>query len=96
MKCKFCGSQGSVDLDKSKQNNYTHDDVPNFKSIINLECRGWEPLEFVLGEGWKAKALNSNHIIHGFSLEDNEWADYDEDSAQPMEIFGIDTMIDRG
>lgn len=96
MKCKFCGSQGSVDLDTSKQQLYRHEDVRSFKPIIHLECRGWEPKAFVLGEGWKAKALHSNHIVEGFSLEDFEWVDYDENSAEPMEVFGMETKIDRG
>ena len=60
-----------------------------------MECRGWEPSECILGEGWKAKALNSNNVISGFSLEDNEWADYDEESAAPMEVFGIESKIYR-
>lgn len=96
MKCKFCGSQGSVDLDISKQQSYSNEDVPAFKPMIHLECRGWEPLQFVLGDGWKAKALASNYVVDGFSLEDNEWVDYDDASAQPMEVFGVETKIDRG
>ena len=83
-------------MDQSKLRPYTIEDVPTFRPIILLECRGWEPLEFILGDGWEAKAYNSDHMVEGFSLEDNEWVDYDEQSAQPMEVFGIETKIDRG
>ena len=72
---------------------YTHADLPGFKPLICLESRGWEPVEFILGDEWKAKALNSDQVIDNFSLEDNEWVDYDEKSGQPMEVFGIETSI---
>ena len=95
MRCKFCQSQGNVDLIPNKLRPYTAEDVPEYKPLIELEARGWEPTAFILGEGWKAKALESETIFDDFSLEDSEWVDYDEISGKSVEIMGLETRIDR-
>ncbi len=94
MKCKFCKAPGSVDILRASLRPYTADDVPEFKTLITLEARGWEPTECVLGEGWKATSLGGA-VFDEFSLEDSEWVDYDEASGQPVEIMGIQTQIKR-
>jgi hypothetical protein len=71
------------------------EDAPQFKPLINLEARGWEPVECILGEGWKAQGLDSNTPFEDFSLEDLEWVDYDEAAGTSVEIMGVETRIQR-
>jgi hypothetical protein len=88
MKCKLCASVGTVDLDLKSVKPLSN---VGFQPLITLEARGWEPMEFMPRDGFKAKA---HSVFEDIDLSDLEWTDYDE-TVGSVEIMEIQTKITR-
>ncbi|KAJ1929187.1 hypothetical protein EC988_010122, partial [Linderina pennispora] len=54
MRCKFCKRESSASIEGSPKP-YTADDSGSMATILSLECRGLEPVEFEPRDGWKAE-----------------------------------------
>lgn len=94
MKCKFCNSGGSLDLELKGLKPYSMDSNGQFQPCFSIEGRGWEPIEWVLGAPFKGSGLTGMPFID-IDLTDREWADYDEKAAVSVEIMEIETKITR-
>ncbi|XP_073130390.1 uncharacterized protein [Henckelia pumila] len=58
-KCKFCAREGTVTMISGRGRPLTHADAENGKSapLMLFDCRGYEPLDFVFGSGWKVESV---------------------------------------
>ncbi|XP_045480445.1 UPF0587 protein CG4646 [Harmonia axyridis] len=86
-KCKLCGRENRLSIIEGTNEKYTNEDQGNFKSIINFDCRGIEPIEFSPTDGWIAKIEDSGNIFEGIDLTEKEWVEYDEKINQSVGIY---------
>ena len=93
IKCKFCkrestvnfvGDPGAVNAQKRQ-----------FQTIIQLDCRGVEPVDFDPRDGWLLDGVPKNEdddskptTFDDVDLSD-DFCDYDEKRDQPVSINGL-------
>jgi hypothetical protein len=66
---------------------YTADDSENFKTIVQLDCRGLEPVELSPSGPWTTEGAESGSRFESIKFEDDsEWIDYDE---RAKDVVGI-------
>ncbi|KAI5286578.1 hypothetical protein KEM54_006670, partial [Ascosphaera aggregata] len=55
-------------------------DISNGKTqkVIDLDCRGLEPIEFIADGEWYATGVESSTSFANIELEEGEWFDYDD------------------
>ncbi|KAJ3085369.1 hypothetical protein HK102_000068 [Quaeritorhiza haematococci] len=92
MKCSFCAKQGSMSIEQASIKPYTADDAPRFKSLVVLECRGLEPVEWIPGEDFEAEGVDSGTKFDEIDLSD-DWAEYDEKAGQSVGISELESKI---
>ncbi|GJJ68255.1 hypothetical protein EMPS_00601 [Entomortierella parvispora] len=92
MKCKFCKCESSADF-ASKPVAYDIENSGKFQTIVTIECRGLELVDFAPREGWKAKGAESGTVFEDIDLTDGDWADYDEKSELPVAISDIEAKF---
>ncbi|KAI8325123.1 DUF866-domain-containing protein [Martensiomyces pterosporus] len=93
MRCKFCKRESSASIETSPKP-YTADDSGSFVSILTLECRGLEPVEFEPRDGWVAEGTESQTPFD-IDLSEGEWYDYDEKAGGEVSITDINFKITR-
>ena len=93
MKCKFCKSDGSINVELDSVKPYSIESSGQFAPLVILECRGWEPTEFVPTEGFQCFGENSGTRFTDIDLTELEWVEYDEKAAESVEIMGIEYQI---
>ena len=89
-KCKLCPRQNSLDIKQDSIVSYDFADSNKFKTIVQFDCRGLEPIDFDPRDNWKAKGYKENDDGEGqetptqfeVDLSDKEWADFDEHSSE--------------
>lgn len=64
LQCKFCEKVGTVTVVSGKGRPLTQELSEQGKSVplMELDCTGYEPVEFMFGSGWKAESVSS--FIH--------------------------------
>ncbi|KAG0344906.1 hypothetical protein BG004_004099 [Podila humilis] len=92
MKCKFCKRESSADF-ASKPVAYEIENNHKFATIITIECRGLEPIDFEPRLGWKAKGAESGTPFEDVDLSEGEWVEYDEKSELPVGISNIEAKF---
>ncbi|KAJ1965376.1 hypothetical protein GGI12_000808 [Dipsacomyces acuminosporus] len=92
MRCKFCGRESSASIE-GQPKPYTADDSGSFVSILTLECRGLEPVDFEPRDGWVAEGAESQTPFE-VDLSEGEWYDYDEKAGE-VSITDIQFKITR-
>lgn len=76
--CAFCGKKGTVKIVKD-QLSYTQDHSPAWNSLLNLECRGVEPVEVVLADDVPFQFFGANKFLFEDAfLEDGEFFGWDD------------------
>ncbi len=94
-KCKNCLKQNSCDIKEESIASYNFEDARKFKTIVVLDCRGLEPVDFDPRSSWKAKGYTEDEDGDGkttgtefddIDLTDKEWSDYDEKSGESTMI----------
>ncbi|KAJ2800216.1 hypothetical protein H4R20_004141 [Coemansia guatemalensis] len=93
MKCKFCKREGSATI-VSKPIEYTDKDSGKFASILSIECRGLEPVEFEPRDGWRVVGTESQAKFD-VDLTEGEWYDYDEDAGVEISVTEIKAQFVR-
>lgn len=84
-KCKLCSRENSIDILKDTIKPYSNDSG-QFQTIVAFDCRGLEPVEFEARGGWTVEHFESGASFDDVSLVENEWADFDERSGEPVGI----------
>lgn len=71
---------------------YMNENEGNFKTIVVFDCRGVEPVDFDLRDGWEAKAT-SGKVFTEIELSEKMWADYDDRANESVEINDFEWKI---
>ncbi|MQM16275.1 hypothetical protein Taro_049234 [Colocasia esculenta] len=83
-RCKFCARGGSVLMipghGKPLTLQLSEAQLPT--PLMVFECRGFEPVEFVFGDGWTAQSRSGT--VYEIDLFQGEFAEYDEDDQCPV------------
>lgn len=58
--CKFCGREGTVSMITGRGRPLTHEisQSGNYVPLMLFDCRGYEPVEFAFGSGWKVESVS--------------------------------------
>ncbi|KAL1834603.1 hypothetical protein DCAR_0104813 [Daucus carota subsp. sativus] len=90
MKCKFCERVGSVTVtcDIREPLTEARSEFRNSVPLIQLDCKGLDPVEFVFGNGWKAKSIAGTKF-EDIDLSDGEFDEYDEKGECPVSISNL-------
>ncbi|XP_073130389.1 uncharacterized protein [Henckelia pumila] len=89
-KCKFCAREGTVTMISGRGRPLTHADAENGKSapLMLFDCRGYEPLDFVFGSGWKVESIEGT-VFTDVDLSGGEFVEYDEKGECPVMISNL-------
>ena len=68
---------------------YNAEDSESWKTIIEFECRGFEPIAFQPHKPWFARGIESNTPFKLIDLDAEDFVDYDEEAAQSVGIYEI-------
>lgn len=85
-KCKFCGREGSIQMIPEQGQSLTleQSQAERFSPLMVFDCRGFEPIEFSFGNGWKAESASGTFF--DVDLSGGEFADYDEKGECPVGV----------
>lgn len=67
---------------------YRQEDSENFRTIVQLECRGIEPTDCFFSRGFVATS-ESGTTFPEVDLEEGEWVDYDDKNNASVGIYGL-------
>ncbi|XAR69272.1 hypothetical protein NMG60_11000800 [Bertholletia excelsa] len=86
-KCKFCSREGTVTMIAGQGRPLTQEisEAGNYSPLMGFDCRGFEPLEFAFGGGWKVESIEGTQF-DGVDLSGGEFAEYDEKGECPVMI----------
>lgn len=90
IKCKLCSRVNSADIIADSVKPYTADDNESYKTVLVLDCRGVEPVDFFAGQGYKCKGEETGTVFDKINLEEGEWVDYDEKAASSVGIYTVE------
>lgn len=93
MKCPFCKSEGSLDIEWKSVNPYLLESSGTYHPFVIVEGRGWEPSKFHPMEGMQCKGLGGA-VFDQIDLSE-DWCDYDEQKAQAVDIMEVSTRITK-
>ncbi len=102
IKCKLCHRENSVDIIHDSVREYGREDTGQFKQLVAFDCRGMEPVDFSLRDGWTVKAFKpareeddeeegkeTGKVFEDIDLSQGEWADYDDVGEESVYISDI-------
>eukprot|EP01029_Cantina_marsupialis_P018742 TRINITY_DN4318_c0_g1_i1.p2 TRINITY_DN4318_c0_g1~~TRINITY_DN4318_c0_g1_i1.p2 ORF type:complete len:165 (-),score=45.02 TRINITY_DN4318_c0_g1_i1:1461-1955(-) len=81
-KCSLCDRQGTISIVGISK----PEDVEDEAKILELDCRGMNPVEFQPMDEWIVES-EFGTTFEDVSLEDGDWADYDEEGADEVAIY---------
>ncbi|KAL8107235.1 uncharacterized protein LOC141672288 [Apium graveolens] len=95
MKCKLCEKVGTVTVLTGKGKPLTQELSEHGKSapLMELDCRGYEPVEFMFGSGWMAESIAGTKFMD-IDLSDGEFAEYDDKGGCPVAIYNLHATFD--
>ncbi|MBN3302249.1 CXXC motif containing zinc binding protein [Amia ocellicauda] len=88
-KCKLCSRENSIDILKDTITPYNADDSERFKTMVQFECRGLEPVDFQAQAGFAAQGAESGTPFSEINLQEGDWNDYDEKSKESVGIYEV-------
>ncbi|XP_062920305.1 CXXC motif containing zinc binding protein isoform X2 [Mobula hypostoma] len=88
-KCKLCSRENSIDILKDTINPYNAEDSEKFKTIVQFECRGLEPVDFQPQAGFTAEGTESGTQFDEINLLEKDWNDYDEKIQESVGIYDV-------
>ncbi|XP_059840319.1 CXXC motif containing zinc binding protein isoform X3 [Hemitrygon akajei] len=88
-KCKLCSRENSIDILKDTINPYNAEDSEKFKTIVQFECRGLEPVDFQPQAGFTAEGTESRTQFDEINLLEKDWNDYDEKIQESVGIYDV-------
>ncbi|KAE8099987.1 hypothetical protein FH972_017926 [Carpinus fangiana] len=94
-KCKFCGRDGTITMIPGRGKPLTQEVSQSGKHtpLMLFDCRGYEPVEYVFGSGWKAESIEGTKF-HEIDLSVGEYAEYDEKGECPVMISNLRSTFD--
>ncbi|CAL5431816.1 unnamed protein product [Camellia sinensis] len=93
-KCKFCGRDGTVTMITGRGRPLTQEMSQSGKHtpLMLFDCRGYEPVEFLFGSGWKVESLKGTKF-DDVDLSEGEFAEYDEKGECPVTISNLHAVF---
>uniref|UniRef100_A0A665VK86 CXXC motif containing zinc binding protein n=1 Tax=Echeneis naucrates TaxID=173247 RepID=A0A665VK86_ECHNA len=79
-KCKLCSRENSIG--KAEDNEI-------FKTMVQFECRGLEPVDFQPQAGFAAEGAESGTPFPEINLLEKDWTDYDEKTKESVGIYEV-------
>ncbi|KAH7651284.1 CXXC motif containing zinc binding protein eukaryotic protein [Dioscorea alata] len=88
-KCKLCGRDGTIQMVPKYGEPLTLDASQKeaFTKLMVFECRGFEPIDFIFGDGWVAESTSGTKF--DVDLSGGEFAEYDEQGECPVGISSL-------
>ncbi|KAI3382114.1 hypothetical protein SNEBB_009666 [Seison nebaliae] len=74
VRCRLCDRKNSVSILPDTLTSYSAND--EFQTIVHLECRGLEPVDFEPADGWSA--TNERSTFNDIDFSERDWCEYDE------------------
>ncbi|PSR91759.1 UPF0587 protein like [Actinidia chinensis var. chinensis] len=89
-KCKFCGRDGNITMITGRGRPLTQEisQAGKYAPLMVFDCRGFEPVEFSFGSGWKVESIEGTKF-DGVDLSEGEFAEYDENGECPVMISNL-------
>nr|XP_020013996.1 UPF0587 protein C1orf123 homolog isoform X3 [Castor canadensis] len=70
-KCKLCARENSIEILSSTIKSYNAEDHEKFKTIVEFECRGLEPVDFQPQvAGFAAEGVESGTVFSDINLQE--------------------------
>ncbi|XP_014947475.1 CXXC motif containing zinc binding protein isoform X1 [Ovis aries] len=88
-KCKLCSRENSIEILSSTIKSYNAEDNEKFKTIVEFECRGLEPVDFQPQAGFAAEGVESGTVFSDINLQEKDWTDYDEKAQESVGIYEV-------
>ncbi|OTF83131.1 DUF866 domain containing protein [Euroglyphus maynei] len=66
---------------------YRSEDSPDFKPLIELDCRGCDPTVFQPINGFQCSNMDNTTEFNDVDLSEMNWADYDERNNESVGIY---------
>jgi len=79
-----------VQKPKNGQDHLSLDNCKLFMPIVAFECRGLDPIEWLLKDGSFRCISESGKVFEDVSLVEGDWFDYDEQSEMPVSLTDIE------
>merc|ERR1719223_853751 len=79
---------------KKVDGSYKSDDSGKFVTVLGLECRGIEPIAWVVGEDFTAESSGGTTFQEGVDLSE-DWADYDEEHDESVSVMNTEVKIEK-
>lgn len=64
-----------------------------YAPLMLFDCRGYEPVDFAFGSGWKVESLEGTKF-DGIDLSGGDFAEYDEKGECPVMISNLRATFD--
>ncbi|KAM7490509.1 hypothetical protein LguiA_033430 [Lonicera macranthoides] len=96
-KCKFCRRDGNVTMITGRGRPLTLElsQAGKYSPLMVFDCRGYEPLDFVFGNGWKAESAAGTRFEY-IDLSDGEFSEYCEKGQCPVMISNLRSVFTMG
>uniref|UniRef100_A0A674PN81 CXXC motif containing zinc binding protein n=1 Tax=Takifugu rubripes TaxID=31033 RepID=A0A674PN81_TAKRU len=88
-KCKLCSRENSIDILEDTITPYNAEDSERFKTMVQFECRGLEPVDFQPQAGFVAEGTETGTPFPEVNLLEKDWTDYDEKLAASVGIYEV-------
>ncbi|KAI7694925.1 hypothetical protein SSS_05712, partial [Sarcoptes scabiei] len=86
-KCKSCSRQSTITIVEGSSSSYRAENAPSFQSIIELDCRGAEPIHFEPICPFICQSSLSKKNFTEVDLSESNWADYDDQANESVSIL---------
>ncbi|KAM3330731.1 hypothetical protein ACQJBY_027084 [Aegilops geniculata] len=92
-KCKLCSREGSVVMIPGQGTPLTAEQSQKGETtcLMVFECRGYEPIEFAFGNGWKAESVHGTPF--DIDLSEGEFDEYDEKGECPVALSKLQSTF---
>uniref|UniRef100_A0A9J7X8V1 CXXC motif containing zinc binding protein n=2 Tax=Cyprinus carpio TaxID=7962 RepID=A0A9J7X8V1_CYPCA len=99
-KCKLCSRENSIgnqttsyifsiDILRDTITPYNAEDSERYKTIVQFECRGLEPVDFQPQAGFAASGAETSTQFPEINLQEKDWTDYDEKASESVGIYEV-------
>ncbi|KAM5148862.1 CXXC motif containing zinc binding protein [Mantella aurantiaca] len=88
-KCKLCSRENSIDILRTSLQPYNAENSETFKTIVEFECRGLEPVDFQPQAGFAAEGAETGTPFNEINLQEKDWTDYDEKAKESVGIYEV-------
>ena len=96
-KCKLCSRVNSIDIVADSVTSYDAPDSNSWKTVVVVDCRGVEPVEFSPRNGWAARGWKdgeeSGTSFEDVDLSEGDWEDYDDKLQEAARISEFESRL---